>query len=162
MKNNLYKDNLVPINLKNKHILRIMKIVFISLFVFISGIFATEANSQNAKISISKDNANIQEVINTIEKQTNYLFIYNRKEVDVNQRVSIHATNKTVAEVLHKIFENTEISYAMQGYNIMLMKKEKSEKNNSFQQNGKTITGKIVDAKGEPSYRCQCDYKRND
>ena len=30
-----------------------------------------------------------------------------------------HATNKTVAEVLHNIFENTEISYAMQGNNIM-------------------------------------------
>lgn len=122
MKNNLYKNNLVPINLKNKHILRIMKMVFISLFVFISGIFATEANSQNTKISISKDNANIQEVINAIEKQTDYLFIYNKKEVNVNQRVSVHATNKTVAEVLHNIFENTEISYAMQGNNIMLMK----------------------------------------
>ena len=90
MKNNLYKNNLVPINLKNKHILRIMKMVFISLFVFISGIFATEANSQNTKISISKDNANIQEVINAIEKQTDYLFIYNKKEVNVNQRVSVH------------------------------------------------------------------------
>lgn len=153
MKNNLYKNNLVPINLKNKHILRIMKMVFISLFVFISGIFATEANSQNTKISISKDNANIQEVINAIEKQTDYLFIYNKKEVNVNQRVSVHATNKTVAEVLHNIFENTEISYAMQGNNIMLMKREKPENNRSItvsQQSGKTITGKIVDAKGEP------------
>ena len=95
MKNNLYRDDVFPLFWTNKHILRIMKTIFIFLFVFISGIFATEAESQVAKVSISKSNARILEMIDAIEQQTDYLFIYNKNEVDVNRKVSVHAETRS-------------------------------------------------------------------
>ena len=72
MKNNLYRDFYIPLKMTNKHILRIMKITFASLFIFITGLFATEASSQVAKVSINGENINIQTLINQIEQQTDY------------------------------------------------------------------------------------------
>ena len=149
MKNNLYRDFYIPLKLTNKHILRIMKITFASLFIFITGLFATEASSQVAKVSINSENIKIQALINQIEQQTDYLFIYNKNEVDLNRKVTVKAENKPVAEVLQNIFDNTDIVYAMQGNNIMLMKGEKAE-NPIITQTTKRITGTITDEYGEP------------
>ena len=149
MKNNLYRDFYIPLKMTNKHILRIMKITFASLFIFITGLFATEASSQVAKVSINSENINIQVLINQIEQQTDYLFIFNKNEVDLTRKVSVHATNQSVADILQNIFKNTDIVYAMQGNSIMLMKGEKTE-SPVVMQSVKRITGTITDEYGEP------------
>ena len=149
MKNSLYWNSSIPLKVNNKHILRIMKIALISLFIFITGIFATEASSQVAKISISSVNIDIQTVIKEIEEQTDYLFIYDKNEINLNHKVSISAKNKPVANILKEIFKNTDIVYAMQGNNIMLMKKEATG-NPIITQNSRKITGTITDEQGEP------------
>lgn len=126
-----------------------MRIAFVSLFVFASGIFATEAASQTAKVSIVAKNISTQDLMLQIENQTDYLFIYNKNEVNLNRKVTIQATNQTVAEVLDKAFNQTDIVYAMEGSNIMLMKKEAKNTTPATQQKGRTITGVITDEKGE-------------
>lgn len=149
MKKNLYKGLYVPLKLNHKHILRIMKITFLLSFIFITGLFATEANSQVAKVSISAEETNIHELINQIEQQTDYLFVYDKNEVDLNRKVSVRAKNKPVAEILHNVFDNTNIIYAMQGNNIMLMKGTMSS-TAIAQQNSKRITGTITDDAAQP------------
>lgn len=149
MKNILYRDCFVPLKPHFKHILRIMKIAFVSLFVFAAGIFATEAAAQTAKVSIVAKNISTQDLMLEIEKQTDYLFIYNKNEVNLKRKVTIQATNQTVAEVLNKAFNQTDIVYAMEGSNIMLMKKEAGLTNSSTQQKELTINGVITDEKGE-------------
>ena len=123
-----------------------MKISFLFLFIFTTAIFAEKAHSQIAKVSIQKENGTIREVINEIEKQTDYLFVYNKNEVNLNQLVSVNAQNQSVANVLTNIFNNMGIVYAMTGNNIMLMKGEKAQQP---QQAGKHITGIVTDSYGE-------------
>lgn len=124
-----------------------MKLTLITLFIFTTGLLAS-VHSQNMRVNIQVNNTKMQEVLEEIEKQTDYLFIYNNKEVDINRRISINAKDKTVAEVLSTIFNLTNISYAMEGNNIMLMKKE--EKSLSQQTNKRKLIGIVVDAIGEP------------
>lgn len=127
-----------------------MKLVFVSLFVFASGLFATEANSQTTRVSINANEITTQELIQEIEKQTDYLFVYKKDEVNLNRKVSINVSNKTVAEVLNKAFLQTNIVYAVEGSNIMLMKKEQEVAASAIvQQKGRTINGVITDSKGE-------------
>lgn len=126
-----------------------MKLAFVSIFIFASGIFATEATSQTAKVSIVAKNISTQDLMLEIEKQTDYLFVYNANEVNLNRKVTIQATNQTVAEVLNKAFDQTDIIYAMEGSNIMLIKKETRNKTLSTQQKARTINGIITDEKGE-------------
>ncbi len=126
-----------------------MKLAFVSIFIFASGIFATEATSQTAKVSIVAKNISTQDLMLEIEKQTDYLFVYNANEVNLNRKVTIQATNQTVAEVLNKAFDQTDVIYAMEGSNIMLIKKETRNKTLSTQQKARTINGIITDEKGE-------------
>lgn len=44
-------------------------------------------------------------VISEIEKQTDYLFVYNVNEVNLKRNVKVNAQNKSVAEVLNKVLK---------------------------------------------------------
>ncbi|WP_455640963.1 TonB-dependent receptor [Parabacteroides sp.] len=150
MKNILYRDSFILLKPHFKHIIRIMKLVFVSLSIFISGIFATEVSSQTARVSIIADNISTGDLIQEIEKQTDYLFVYNKNEVNLNRTLAIQATDKTVAEVLNKVFTHTDIIYAMEGSNIMLMRKKQEETEPALPQKEKIINGTITDENNEP------------
>jgi len=129
-----------------------MRNIFILSFIFISSAFAIDANSQIAKVTLSQKNVNIQKVIDEIEQQTDYLFIYNKSEVDVNRIVTINAMNETVAEVLHRLFADTDVVYAMEGNNIMLMKGKKAVNTKSaateISQQSRKVVCTVTDASG--------------
>ena len=123
-----------------------MKMIVLFLFVFISGVFAGNANSQETKVSISKNNKPIREILGEIEPQTDYLFVYSEKEVDVNQRKTVNVSQQRVADVLSSLFRSTNVGYAMEGHNIMLM--AKTTQTDAAQQK-RHITGVVKDIKGE-------------
>lgn len=127
-----------------------MKLTFIACMLCITGIFATEANSQIARVNLSVQNAKTGDIIEEIEKQTDYLFVYAWEEIDLNQRVSIDAKDQTITEVLTHLFRNTDIGYAVEGTSILLMKKEKNLVNSVAQQDKRTIAGLVTDEWGEP------------
>ena len=70
-------------------------------------------------------------------------------EVYLKRNVKVHAQDKPVAEVLNEVFEGTDIYYAMEGKNIMLMNKAK-EKASEKQADDNKVTGSIKDMAGEP------------
>lgn len=130
-----------------KHIFKIMKITSLLGFVCVASAFAAPMDAQTMRVDISANQTPAKEVIKQIEEQTDYLFVYNKK-VNLNNKVTLDASDITVAEALNSIFSGTDIVYAMEGNNILLMNK----KEDSVQQNGKTkqITGTVVDASGIP------------
>ena len=144
MKNILYQESIVEI----KHLFHIMKITTLILFIFAGTAFATETYSQVMKVTVMADKISTGKVINEIEKQTDYLFVYNVNEVNLKRTVQVNAENKSVAEDLNKVFEGTDIYYAMEGKNIMLMSKAKE--NSSVQQTENKIKGVVKDTNGEP------------
>lgn len=143
MKNILYQESIVEI----KHLFRMMRNTLLVLFVFAGTAFATESYSQTMKVTVVADNVSTGKIISEIEKQTDYLFVYNVNEVNLKRNVKVNAQNKSVAEVLNKVFEGTDIYYAMEGKNIMLMSKAKDGE--AAQQTNK-VTGIVKDANGEP------------
>ena len=150
-KNNCTGSNLtekVPI----KHFLLIMRTAFILLFTCVFCSMAEMSYTQNARVNINKTNTTLKEVLTAIEKQTDYLFIYNN-EVNTNEKVSVKAKHKAVSEVLYSILENKDINYSMEGNNILLSKVENvnTEEISSIiiEQQKKQITGTVVDETGE-------------
>ena len=143
MKNILYQESIVDI----KHLFRMMRNTLLALFVFAGTAFATESYSQTMKVTVVADNMSTGKVISEIEKQTDYLFVYNVNEVNLKRNVKVNAQNKSVAEVLNKVFEGTDIYYAMEGKNIMLMSKAKD---GEATQQANKVTGIVKDANGEP------------
>ena len=145
MKNILYQESIVEI----KHLFRVMKITALALFLFVGTAFATKSYSQTMKVTVVSDRISTGKVINEIEKQTDYLFVYDMNEVNLKRNVKVHAQDKPVAEVLNEVFEGTDIYYAMEGKNIMLMNKAK-EKASEKQADDNKVTGSIKDMAGEP------------
>lgn len=133
---------------KFKHTFRIMKITVVVLFTSVFAILATQANSQNAKVSIRVNQLSTKEVIAEIEKQTEYLFVYNKNEINVDRLVSLDASNKPVSEILNQMFGNTDIAYKLVGKNISLIKRKIESE--ATQSKKKTITGVVLDQAGEP------------
>lgn len=144
MKNILYQEFIVEI----KHLFHIMKLTALALFIFTGAVFATESYSQTMKVMVVSDNISTGKVINEIEKQTDYLFVFNVNEVNLKRNVKVNALDKSVAEVLNEIFEGTNTYYAMEGKNIMLMNRE--PQNASVQQTGNTVKGVVKDSNGDP------------
>ena len=142
MKNILYQESIVEI----KHLFHIMRITALALFIFAGTAFATESYSQVMKVTVVANKISTGKVINEIEKQTDYLFVYNVDEVNLQRTIQINAENKSVAEVLNKVFENTNIYYAMEGKNIMLISRTKEGQ--SVEQVNK-VTGIVRDVNGE-------------
>lgn len=128
-----------------KHIYRVMKLILVFLVLCVSSVFSVNVNSQTARVDIAANQLQTKEIIKQIEEQTDYLFVYNNKKVDLGRRVSLNATNISVAEALSRIFENSEVVYAMEGNNILLMKKDVLP-----QQNTRSIKGTVKDQNGVP------------
>lgn len=78
--------------------------------------------AQTTKVKISESPIRIGELLSQIESQTEYLFVYNKKNVDVRRTVNISTGNKMTSEILDEAFQGTDISYIMEGNNIVLTK----------------------------------------
>ena len=103
-----------------------MRITTFLLLVCVFCSFAENTHSQNARVSISKRNAQLEEILTEIESQTDYLFIYNN-QVDVNRKVSVKVKNEPVSAVLKSILKNSDIDFEMEGTHIVLTKTGKTE-----------------------------------
>lgn len=130
-----------------KQICRVMKLTVGFLLLCFCFAFANHAYSQNEKVSLNKIQVQLEDVLSEIEDQTNYLFISNR-ELDLTQKVSVHAANESVQEVLNEVLKDTGLTFSVEGVNIILTQKEVNVL--IAQQQVKNISGKIVDQNGEP------------
>ncbi len=149
MINILCQAHLVQKKHRLNHLGRIMKLSVFLFFCFAFSAIAENASSQNAKVTLNKQNVAVSEVLNAIEEQTEYLFLYNKKNVNVNRTTSVHVTDESVARVLSELFHGTNISYAMEGKHIVLTRKESNDFPAAAQQSGRSINGVVKDEKGE-------------
>lgn len=133
---------------RHKHLFRIMRITYMLLFAVIFCLQAENAMSQ--KITLQGENLSVKDYLNTIEKQTDYLFIYDAG-VNVNKRISVNMVGKSIKEVLDNLSTQLELSYSQKGtYIILSSQKEKIISAPATIQQKKAITGVVTDEKGEP------------
>ena len=147
MKNNTLSWRYCFKNPRFKQIFRIMRISTFLLMVCVFCSYAGNAHSQNAKVSIHMNNVKLDKILNEIENQTDYLFIYNN-QVDINKITSVKVKNEAVAQVLDRILSGTGINYELEGTHIILT--TEAIKDLHAQQQAKTVTGTVTDVSGEP------------
>lgn len=147
MKNNTLSGRYCFKNPRFKQIFRIMRISTFLLMVCVFCSYAGNAHSQNAKVSIRMNNVKLDKILNEIENQTDYLFIYNN-QVDINKITSVKVKNEAVAQVLDRILSGIGINYELEGTHIILT--TEAIKDLHAQQQAKTVTGTVTDVSGEP------------
>jgi TonB-linked SusC/RagA family outer membrane protein len=134
---------------QNYHRLKFLNIMRIStffLFLCVFSSFASKTVSQNAKVNIKGSNLTIAEFIDQVEGQTDYLFVYSKNEVNPSELLALNTGEKTVAQCLTEAFLNSDVKYAFENDYIVLTKNALP----SIAQQGKTISGTVLDSSGEP------------
>lgn len=149
MKNNTLPGVYYLKNPRIKHFFRIMRITLFLLMTCVFSSYAKDSYSQDMKVSLDLKNVELNKVLDEIESQTDYLFIYN-SQIDVNKPVTIKSDKQAVSKVLDRVLRNTGIGYKLEGSHIILEKKADETRNASAaQQQTKKITGTVVDKNGE-------------
>ncbi|WP_289006826.1 TonB-dependent receptor [uncultured Parabacteroides sp.] len=128
-----------------------MKLTTVCSLALAFSLHAGNTNSQTVKVTVKQNNTELSSVLNDIEKQTDYLFVYD-KYVNVNRKVSVNSNKKPLEEVLNQLFGETDVKFTVDGTYIILSAKEKTAEIVSpiNIQQGKNITGIVKDANGEP------------
>ncbi len=97
-----------------------LKIILFTLTVILSGTIVNRAYSQEARISLSVKDKTLELVMDEIEMQTEYYFIFNQKQIDVTRLVTITADNKSLTDVLKELFRGTDVNFMVFDRKILL------------------------------------------
>ena len=127
----------------NKKIIQQIRL-HILLFVPLALFTVTASRAQQARVTLRMEQVPMEQVIGAIEQQTKYLFGIDRS-VDLKTRVSVRVTDGTLKEVLDAMVRGTNVTYTIEGTNILLTRRQVAPQNRSV-----TVTGRVTDAKGQP------------
>lgn len=129
--------------------IKIMRFTIFILFLSLSQTFAVNSYSQQAKLSLDMRNARLEDVIDKIEKNSEFFFMYNKRMIDVDRKVDIQVDEKSVNEVLDKIFVNTGITYSIKDRQILLISNRLADTGNEYiTQQQKSVSGNVTDSSG--------------
>lgn len=147
LKNQLRRD---CIKQMPKDFVNMMKF-FCTLIVFLSISLAS-----SAQISLKIKNLTVRKSLQRIENVSNYKFFYSESLPDLDHRVTVNMKNASIDQVMTAILAGTSLTYEnTTQFNVVLKHKEKTVstyKSPESPNNGNKhkVTGKVVDAKGEP------------
>ena len=128
-----------------------MRITPFLLAGFLMQANAENVYSQSAAISIEMNNATVEEVLNEIEMNSDYHFLYNNQLIDVDRKVSVKADADNIESVLHDLFDGTNVAYKIVNKQIVLgPKQDLSVAETAAVAQTKVIKGNVVDKNGEP------------
>lgn len=126
---------------------RVMRIGLFLLFVLVAQLHAESLYSQNTVINLKLENATVEQVIDKIEKETDFSFLFTDKSVDIDWKVSVDARNKNINELLETLFGDTHVQYRIVDKQIILSNKKLLAANANQQ---KQVSGVVVDTNGDP------------
>lgn len=117
------------------------------------------AIAQKSNVTINADSSPLKSVIEQIEKQTDYRFIYNKDVVDLNHSVTLKVTNAPLENVLPRLFDKSDIAYSVEKKQIVLNKKNSATETKKKKTIGNTqasesgsiqVSGTVIDENEEP------------
>jgi len=134
---------------------KVARILFLFSFCFLSlHIYAVRADryAQEKTLTVELQDKMVGEVLDYIEKNSEFIFFYYNKAVDTQRRVSLSVKDKPITVVLDRLFEGTDIQYEINDRQISLRKEETRQSQQDDKRGKKhTLTGQVSDADtGEP------------
>ena len=136
-------------NIGLKKLIRMVRFTIFITILSLSQAFAVDTYSQQTKLTLDMRNARVEDVIDNIEKQSEFFFMYNKNMVDVDRKVDMVVEGQVISQVLDKLFGSTDITYSIRDRQILLINSKiisASEENSGQQQ--KMISGKVTDISG--------------
>lgn len=116
--------------------------------------YAESSYANSTLLTVQMSGRSIKDVFSYIEKNSEFIFVYHGSNIDVNRKVNVDVTDRSVENILHQMFDGTDIEYLVNDRQIIVRRKQAVEKSipvPGVQQEKKIIvTGNVKDANGEP------------
>ncbi|HUX55341.1 MAG TPA: TonB-dependent receptor [Bacteroidales bacterium] len=128
-----------------KKTLLTMRIAIILMILGILQARANDAYAQKTRLSLNFSDADLVKVLDKIEDESEFFFLYNEKLLDTERKVSITANDELVSSILDNLFAGTDVKYTIIDRKIILAPDYLSEVV-SQQQN--QVSGTVTDKNG--------------
>ena len=101
---------------------RLIIIIKLSAFLIFSGSITVSASiyTQATKLTLDLTGVSILEVLEQIEAQSEYVFIYKNEVIDLKKKVDVNVEGSTVDLILDKILKDSGIKYEIIKKQIIL------------------------------------------
>ena len=142
--NYFYWKGMSCLSLTKKNV-RVVKLTLLMLTVALFNISA-ETYAQSTRINLEMTNSTVKEVLKGIEERSEFTFFYNDNVVNTAQKVSIHAENEKIEEILSDILPNC--SFRVDNKKIILTRKAVNSA--QITQQKSKLTGTVIDDSGYP------------
>ncbi len=103
-----------------KKTLLIMRIALSLLFLVVLQAHAVDAYSQKTRLSLNFSNTELITVLDKIEKESEFFFLYNEKLLDTERKVSITEKDQLIGKILDDLFTGTDVKYSIIDRKIIL------------------------------------------
>ena len=127
---------------------KIMRLSVFFLCLFVAQTYATVTYSQQKLFTLNMHGAKVLDVLNKIEDESEFFFLFNQKLLDVERQVNVDVKNENIGKILSGIFEKTNVTYFVKDRQIILTTAAVDAKSDLEQQ--KPVKGKVTDSGGVP------------
>ncbi len=147
MKKNHSFKALYPYYALNLKLPLCMRITLVLLLTAVMQLSAMNGYAQKTRVPISVSNISIEQVLNMIEENSDYVFLYNDQTIQKNRIVSVKNTSGNISDILNEVFRGTNVAYTIVDKQIILS----TTKTDLVQQNPRiNVNGIVRDAQGDP------------
>lgn len=99
-----------------------MKKIQVSLLLLLIACMELHATGfAQVKINLQLKETSLKQVLDEVEKQTDYRFVYHTGTLPEDKKVSIHVTNATLDDVLSKAFAGLAVTYTVKDDNLVVI-----------------------------------------
>lgn len=135
------------------NLFRIMKLLTLFMLAALSQVWAT---GYSQKITLERRHITLESALKIIEKQTDYLFLYDKQELPTGKEVSVSIKNGSIEATLDQLLDGLPLSYKIFNRNIVIRREEQGKRKDASHLSpaddpapAKIVSGTVTDEKGE-------------
>lgn len=102
-----------------------MKLLSFLLFLSVASIAST-TYSQQTKFTLNLADVTVEEVLKKIEENSEFIFLYSEKTVDLSRKVKISADSQNINFILDQVFKGTNNYYEINDRQIAILSKKEN------------------------------------
>lgn len=102
--------------------------------------------SQSTRLSLNFQKQKISEIIETIENQSDYVFLYRESDFDTNREMTFIINDGSIYEVMDQMVKGQNVSYTVYDRQVLISKQPAQ----SVQSEPIKISGVVLDSYGQP------------
>lgn len=119
---------------------KLLKFLFaakLAFLIVLGSVFHANATvTSQDLISLDLKDVPISKVLKVIENQYGYKFVFSNSLIDINQKINIRVSNKSIEEVINSLFDDSKISYKLLENKLIVIHAKQQFK----------VTGKVYEA----------------